>query len=704
MSGARIIFSRTPILPIVLSLLAGISLAHESWIPFVGVFLFLAYFLFISGWGHRTLLCLLLGVTLFFHRQEVETLNGGHESISSYYSLPIKSGRAKVCEVSDTKLGYQFILKLLDGETKLQGTPDKLPQNLYLIAFSRQEAFPGEVITFRGKTIVQNDTHNFGAYDWDKARQRQGYAGVIRIDELSSLKRSEWRTWLYNVRKRLTTHMVKNMRKGVSEESSAYHLVPALILGKQPPNDFSKNYQNAGVMHMLVVSGLHVGIVVSAIWGVLYFTPLSSRGIILCSLTVAWGYAWLSGFNPPVVRVALVLTVYVSGFLFKLRSSALNSLLFAFAIILLLERFAVYKAGVWMSFCVVAFLIISTKSLVSLCSRYFEPDSYLPKELWSRFQAFRLHSAKRILGVVIVSVVAWGTSSVLTAFFFERVYLYGAMSSLLLLPITFLMVVLGGASACMTGILPVIGLWLNQGNVNLSRYADEIVSRVNVAPARVVHLNEFGYSEGITVFSLPKSSSCILIPGLEATIVDAGSEYNAKSVVHPILERIGLQVLTVYCSHVDTNHSAGEYPGAEVHNLSDLPPLQTMVNGYLLESFPISVKNSIRSDDHVALVRISKNGFSLGYISDAGCEVFEELERCDLEFRCDVLVASHNANGEDVLEDFLHYTGADHLVIGMSYDKLPLMNREGIHSYDQRECGAVRVQLNEAGVRVLTAR
>ena len=116
---------------------------------------------------------------------------------------------------------------------------------------------------------------------------------------------------------------------------------------------------------------------------------------------------------------------------------------------------------------------------------------------------------------------------------------------------------------------------------------------------------------------------------------------------------------------------------------------------WVIESIPIKVNDSLRGDDHVALIKISKGAYSVGYISDAGYAVFKELRDSQINFSCDVLVAGEHSHGEGAISDFLTYTGASEVIFGRSYFYTPKKRAIGVISYDQRFCGAVRIRLRE---------
>lgn len=182
----------------------------------------------------------------------------------------------------------------------------------------------------------------------------------------------------------LRAKISKNLEKdGFSDEH--LQLIQALILGqkqeieKETYNEFAE----VGVVHILAVSGLHVGIVLAIILFILKpVNRLKKHGRklrILLSLIALWGFAVLAGFSPSVLRACTMFSFLVLGQLKQKRTNSLN-MLFASAIFLLTFRpQLLFEVGFQLSYAAVFSIVM----LFPVFSKLYFSEVWLPKLLLS---------------------------------------------------------------------------------------------------------------------------------------------------------------------------------------------------------------------------------------------------------------------------------------------------------------------------------
>lgn len=122
--------------------------------------------------------------------------------------------------------------------------------------------------------------------------------------------------------------------------------------------------QNTGTMHLMAISGLHIVLAGLVGWGIArtlqYGFPvqwISYRFPLFTSVTVAWGYVWLAGGNPPAVRSALALSVWLCLKVWGVNCSAWQVWLWCVALILMSDPLSVLSDSFWLSCLAVASLI-----------------------------------------------------------------------------------------------------------------------------------------------------------------------------------------------------------------------------------------------------------------------------------------------------------------------------------------------------------
>jgi len=123
--------------------------------------------------------------------------------------------------------------------------------------------------------------------------------------------------------------------------------------------------QQFGVNHLLVISGLHIGLVAAAAY--MIGGSLQRLGVCmaaanrslpgLCALLMAGGYAALAGFSLATQRALYMLIAFILADLLGRRSAASGNLLLAAVLVLGLNPLAALGSGFWLSFGAVAALL-----------------------------------------------------------------------------------------------------------------------------------------------------------------------------------------------------------------------------------------------------------------------------------------------------------------------------------------------------------
>jgi len=179
--------------------------------------------------------------------------------------------------------------------------------------------------------------------------------------------------------------VIKKLKETPTEDSQR-SILQALVLGQR--NDISKEVKNkyaaAGAMHILAVSGLHVGILFWLINGLLKPLYVFKHGKIysqLILIILLWGFAVFSGLSPSVVRAVTMFSFFTfSGVLNRL-SNVFNTLCLSFFFLILLNPNWLFDIGFQLSYLAVFFIIWAPPKLFGL----YRPKHFIIKNLWSIF-------------------------------------------------------------------------------------------------------------------------------------------------------------------------------------------------------------------------------------------------------------------------------------------------------------------------------
>src|SRR5690606_21059892 len=140
-------------------------------------------------------------------------------------------------------------------------------------------------------------------------------------------------------------------------------IIQALLLGQRQEisQEIYSNYASAGVIHILAVSGLHVGIILILLNRL--FKPLErlrwGRLIkLLLLLGLLWAFALLAGLSPSVVRAVSMFSFVAVGMQLKRRTSVLNTLFMSLMVLLLINPGFIRQVGFQLSYAAVFSIVL----------------------------------------------------------------------------------------------------------------------------------------------------------------------------------------------------------------------------------------------------------------------------------------------------------------------------------------------------------
>ena len=157
----------------------------------------------------------------------------------------------------------------------------------------------------------------------------------------------------------------------------------ALILGDEGeiPAGLMSAYAGSGTLHVLSVSGLHIG----ALMELLLFLTLFLKGNrfgqairVILLLSILWGYALLTGFSAPVARSAFMFSAVIGAVSLRRVTNIYNTLAISAILILLIDPLSLMQVSFQLSF--IALLGIAW--LQPYIAAWWEPENKWVKKLW----------------------------------------------------------------------------------------------------------------------------------------------------------------------------------------------------------------------------------------------------------------------------------------------------------------------------------
>ncbi|MEP1094437.1 MAG: ComEC/Rec2 family competence protein [Cyclobacteriaceae bacterium] len=298
----------------------------------------------------------------------------------------------------------------------------------------------GDQLMVAGKVFPLSEPGNPYEFDFKKYLHLQGIYAHSFIQK-SNIKKIGHRPGnrilqsAFMVREKAAAIIDKNIRS--PRENG---IAKALLLGIKDhlDNEVKKSYSAAGAMHVLAVSGLHVGIVylfLQFLFGKLKTTKTGRVTFSSASIIIIWCYALITGLSPSVLRAATMFSIVALGEINATKGNVYNSLGLAAFILLLTDPYLIYSVGFQLSFSAVFGIV------------YLQPRIY-------RLLEFNFLIIDKAWAITSVSIAAQIATFPLTAYYFHQFPTYFLISNLVVIPAATIMLV-GGV--CMLLIDPIIG-------------------------------------------------------------------------------------------------------------------------------------------------------------------------------------------------------------------------------------------------------
>jgi competence protein ComEC len=240
----------------------------------------------------------------------------------------------------------------------------------------------GNRLRIKGVLVKNTAQKNPNQFDYQKyLNNKQIYAQLYADpDEMQLSSVNEKDIWYYAAR--LRTRIIENLNKR-NFNTVELNVAVALILGQQQDisPDIIRDYQYAGAVHILSVSGLHIGFILLFVTFILKPLPNSKRGTIikliatLLSLSL---FGILAGLAPSVLRSVTMFSFVAIGLFLRRSVNIYHTLLVSILLILLFQPSFLFDVGFQLSYIALFFIIW----LQPLLGMLWTPKNKIQKYIW----------------------------------------------------------------------------------------------------------------------------------------------------------------------------------------------------------------------------------------------------------------------------------------------------------------------------------
>jgi competence protein ComEC len=233
-------------------------------------------------------------------------------------------------------------------------------------------------IVYKNRETTNPNQFDYSNYLNKKQLYAQLYTNSAELAISTSLKKDIWFYTDY-----LRSTIKQNLEKkhfGPKELNVAI----ALLMGQKQEvsADVMQDYQYAGAIHILSVSGLHVGYILLFLSFVLKPIPNTKKGsiiklsILLCTLTA---FAILAGLSPSVLRSVVMFSFVAIGYQLRRTVNIYHTLIVSALLILLFQPYFIFDIGFQLSYLALFFIVWLQPIILQL----YKPKMKITKYCWT---------------------------------------------------------------------------------------------------------------------------------------------------------------------------------------------------------------------------------------------------------------------------------------------------------------------------------
>lgn len=273
-------------------------------------------------------------------------------------------------------------------------------------------------------------------------------------------------------------------------DNDEFGVAAAILLGYDDKlaDEVRRNYVAAGSMHILCVSGMHVGIIYLIAGFLLGFLNRKKwqktlKHVIL--LVLIWLYALIAGLSPSILRASLMITFVIVGEMIGRKGFVINSIAASAFVLLCINPYNLFEIGFQLSYAAVIGIVILQRPIYNLI--------YVKNKLLDR--------AWEITAVALAAQMA---TIPFTLFYFHQFTSYFWLSNLFMTPISFL-VIISGMVLLLVSWIPYVNVLVGYLVWGAVYVMNAFVSWVESLPMSIIkglYVSEFEFAMLILAFLL----------------------------------------------------------------------------------------------------------------------------------------------------------------------------------------------------------
>ena len=407
---------------------------------------------------------------------------------------------AKVLTIPTNSQEYRtkFYAKVLTISTKDETNKNITAKTLVTIndeTKDLREIKIGDTIELEGKLKLPNIAQNPSQFDYARYLQLKKTFSLLYVNE-------NWK-----IQNRADDFLGKLIRKlndtrnniieihGQNIKSPMLEVLGGIIFGDDavnPDDSIRENFINSGILHILSASGMNVTLIL----GIWFFLTKSLRFnykfSIISGIFLILFYTCMTGFGPPIIRAAIMLTLILIGKLIDKATSTISLLFIVAFLMLLTNPLTIFDIGFQLSF-ITTFALIITAPLVVF--------------------SFKHKFINITLGACLIPFIAQLYAAPLQMYYFNTFSVYAVLANIAIVPVLSIVSFIGFISSIIAMIPAVAKQICYFADLILNPiliYIVKVAELFSTLPHSIIYVKKPSLIQIILYFTIIVSITCLL--------------------------------------------------------------------------------------------------------------------------------------------------------------------------------------------------
>lgn len=214
----------------------------------------------------------------------------------------------------------------------------------------------GDVVLMRAKLEVLKPPANPGGFDFARYSALSGIYHQIKVDENYFTRIAHdpppfWQRWISNWR----DDLLRTLRKYLTPKEGVLGIAEALLIGYKADLDpaWTASYQQTGIVHIIAISGLHLGLIYLVLGWLLDRLPVIQHKPVMKSIVILlllWIFTAITGASASVLRSAVMFSCLLFGKALGKQGNSANTLAASACLLLMFNPMLLWDLGFQLSY------------------------------------------------------------------------------------------------------------------------------------------------------------------------------------------------------------------------------------------------------------------------------------------------------------------------------------------------------------------